>query len=134
MKKTLISLLLLTACSNKNISENRDKLLEPLKNEAITFCNENNKNPSLYRYTEHNSWVSYRKNKLLELVGCESKSIKWICEEKKYEGPYNLKEIKYSDACENQEINLEKLNGIESWKYEDIIKGQGTYSYNNFKK
>ena len=132
MKKSLLSILLLVACSNGNISENRDRLLKPLREEAVQLCLENNSNPSLYVDSRYNSWVSYRKNRLLELAGCKPGSIKWICEEKEFQSSYVLRERKYGDNCEDDFLDLEKLKSHKKLEYLRIIQGLSPYSYHHY--
>jgi len=133
MKKSLVTILLLTACSN-NISNERDQLLQPLKEEAVELCLQNNHKPSLYRNEKYNSWVSFRKDKLLELFECKPGSIKWICEEREFQNSYILRERKHDDSCENNSFDLKKLNYSQKFDYLQIINGKGIYSYYNFKQ
>lgn len=124
----------LSGCNS--VPEELETRLAPLKSEAVYFCELGNEDSKNFYQTKRNSWVTDRKNKIMDLLGYNPKCVQWECQGGSTTIPFGI--VENSENCPDvKEEEIQKrfnsLSEEDKKTYGNAIAGSDEWDYNTWK-
>lgn len=137
MAKLAVGLTALTAagCAEKAPEDLQARVIAPLGEEARYWCEASNGDPTIFNQKHYNSWVTRRKNHVMDILGYDTSCVGWKCAGGSTAINFGIV-TENGDCAQKDGLSfqqaLNQLNPNQLSSYSDALAGTGTWDYSLF--